>query len=1009
MTKRRKTHSETKKNRTILASIFFPIMIMVCSIIGLFGVALYSISLSALKESEITEFQSRAENQKVMVENYLTDAWMMMEESGETVTDKVENIVAEQGKEISQIKKDSGLNRLILESVMPDLIGILRTSNATDFFMVLDGSSMGREEEEACKAGVYLRNSSPNSYSENTGNLLLEMGSEDISKSLQIPLDHYWKSSIMIDESDENCAYYTKPMSQALKGDSSKAYHYGYWTYSYPVDVSDKKMLTYSIPLIASDGTVFGLIGIGMDEKTFASIMETSVAKQGDGSVVFARTEDGVTYEPVIFSGDVAEREALMRDSFLIEKKETGDAYLYLEGETIKKEGTRFASVQELVLYDKNTPFETEQWVVIGVQNQKELLATYNKSQFLLFCMLISGVLFALAGVYWASRSVAQPIRALIEELHKSDPNRPIRLKRVQTEEVDELVLSIETLSNRVAEAYGRISAIIELSDSHLGIFEYKKQEQLIFCNKELYDLLNWEPDIEFNTYADGSGFIDRIKALYPFDQQKEERTFRIQLEDGTYRWLRMNHTEDEKAILGVLTDITESILEKKRIEYERDFDVLTRLRNRRAFEHMTARYFEEKHENERVAVIVWDLDNLKYINDYYGHSVGDQYIVTFANCLRKVECDNIRSCRRSGDEFVTMLMDPESGSEIEARIHALWEDIQKTEMELPDGGTYRVRVSAGVAWHPEDAGKYQELFQYADFAMYEAKHSRKGTLVTFKMSQYRKNGMLLQGHGEFNALLEKRSISFKLQPIITVEDGQIYGYEMLMRGDGDLFSSPADILRMAREQSKLYELEVLTWFEAMKTYVHMKESSLLPQGSKVFINSIANQLLSREMSEIFLETFGEECRNVVCEFTEEERSNSYIIQKKKSFVKKAGGLVALDDYGCGYNGESVLLDLSPDIVKLDIQLIHNIHLDEDRQSLVGNLIHYAHKRNIKVLGEGVGCREEVMELIDLGVDMLQGFYIAKPSSDGEIPDWSVIEELLQYQKECKKEQEQES
>ncbi len=216
------------------------------------------------------------------------------------------------------------------------------------------------------------------------------------------------------------------------------------------------------------------------------------------------------------------------------------------------------------------------------------------------------------------------------------------------------------------------------------------------------------------------------------------------------------------------------------------------------------------------------------------------------------------------------------------------------------------------------------------------------------------------------------------------------------MRPNAELFKTPMDVLRMAHAQSKLYDIEVMTWFESMKTFVQLQEYGLLEPDCKVFINSIANQLLQPDMIRLFDLSFKPYLKEIVCEFTEEERYNLQLTQQKTQLMRHWGAMVAIDDYGCGYNGEAILLDVQPDIVKIDISIMRNIHQDPDRQGLVRNLVKYAHERNILVLGEGVECKEEMQACVELGIDLLQGFYVAVPTFDGVGPTDAVRAEIAQ-------------
>jgi EAL domain-containing protein (putative c-di-GMP-specific phosphodiesterase class I) len=185
-----------------------------------------------------------------------------------------------------------------------------------------------------------------------------------------------------------------------------------------------------------------------------------------------------------------------------------------------------------------------------------------------------------------------------------------------------------------------------------------------------------------------------------------------------------------------------------------------------------------------------------------------------------------------------------------------------------------------------------------------------------------------------------------------------------------------------------------MTWFKSMEAFVSKVEEGICDKNSKVFINSIANQIMNEENIDLFNQLYGKYLSNIVCEVTEQEQEDDYITKEKVSLIKKWEGLIALDDYGCGYNSESALLRISPNIVKIDMGIVRGVDKDNKRKRLIANLALYAKERDIILLAEGVETKEEIRTLVSLGVQLLQGYYIAKPSYDGIPPTKEVVEEL---------------
>ena len=156
--------------------------------------------------------------------------------------------------------------------------------------------------------------------------------------------------------------------------------------------------------------------------------------------------------------------------------------------------------------------------------------------------------------------------------------------------------------------------------------------------------------------------------------------------------------------------------------------------------------------------------------------------------------------------------------------------------------------------------------------------------------------------------------------------------------------------------------------------------------------------MLSEDELRELEENYGEFLSSVVLEIIENEQTNNEVMQHKKQLIEKWNCLLAMDDYGSGYSNDNTLLSLKPDIIKLDIEMITGIETDNDRQTLVKNIISYAHQRNIMVLAEGIETTKQLKSLIEYGVDLLQGFYLAKPDFDAvEQIDEAKKDEIINY------------
>lgn len=427
--------------------------------------------------------------------------------------------------------------------------------------------------------------------------------------------------------------------------------------------------------------------------------------------------------------------------------------------------------------------------------------------------------------------------------------------------------------------------------------------------------------------------------------------------------------------------NLAAAALERIRIEHERDYDILTGLYNRQAFQRVCNELFANSGQLKHAALVMMDLDNLKHINDTYGHDLGDQYLHQTGQCLLTSTPPGTLCCRLSGDEFLLLFYGYESQEAIRLKLDRLRTSLAHSVSTLPNGSDLHISVSGGVAWYPEDSTHYETLKKYADFAMYQVKHSEKGHLFEFDLEQYNQEAQALQARSEFEQMVRNEQVTYFFQPIYETRHGRVVAYEALMRvPDLTTISSPATVMKLANEMGRLYDIERLTFFKASERFEWLRTNGLVRKDALLFINSIASVSLSDDDWAQYIGCYSHLARQLVVEITEEEQLDPDALERKRSFPGSSG-VFALDDYGSGYSNGSSLLTLAPRYVKVDISIIRNINTDTDKQRFLTSLIEYARPYGIKVLAEGVETLDELRTVLALGVDLLQGYCLARPAA----------------------------
>ncbi|MCH1942268.1 bifunctional diguanylate cyclase/phosphodiesterase [Holdemania massiliensis] len=1000
------------KKRSVFNRILIPLIIVQIFQISLFGMLVFNGGVITKLDRNAEEIlNERVINRKNYLENEMIQRWSNFSIYQTKIEEEIEQQLAEAEMTVSDLVPGAKLTSNILKTIGPDLVALMRRNTVTGVFLVFEGTPVEiGEGESAEKSGLYLRDLDPINNPYDNSDLLMERSPTDVAQALGIAMDVGWSPRFKI---TAESYFYNNPVQAIRSVPELEREDAGYWGYGSTLNEAMIKTLTYSQPLVASDGTVLGVLGISLADDYLKTMLPAKeLLSDQSGSYMLAILDEsqaaaeGLTLQKVTHSGGVfiamfGEAEELV---FQMDQEISGSGAL-IHTEALKLKQRIYGSLQPLDLYNTNAPFSHQRWVLVGLESRDALYGFSRKIQNTILTFMILSMLVGLTATIYASYRPSRQIGALARKVRNSDPNRPIHLDPIRITEIDQLSQAIEELSKSVAENSSRLSQIIGMLSIQIGAFEIDPAKNSVFCTSGFFDALQPQQSHEDQmlTLDQFSDHLHQLNLDLGDLGRQREKLIKLEPQSGGARWLRLKTAALGQTILGVIQDVTAEMVERHRIEYERDYDVLTNLLNRRAFQRFAQERFEHPERLKITAFMMMDLDNLKYINDTYGHDCGDGYIRSAADVLRSNAGSHEIAARMSGDEFYVLFYGYDTDFQIRQKIEQIRKAMAAYEMDLPDGKRIRIRASFGVSWYPKDSRNLEELIKYADFAMYEIKNSVKGGIKDFEIESYQKDSFMLHSSEDLNRLIENELIDFVFQPIIDVASQTVYGYEMLMRPKMEKLPTPSAVLRIARAQSRLYQIEHLTWFKAMETIDRYHEHL---KGKKLFINSISSLRLTPEDLAELDRRFGQYNSQVVIELTESEKMGEQATLHKRKRCVEQHQEIALDDYGTGYNGEATLLDLMPNYVKIDMSIIRGIDQDLNRREFYEGLVVYFRSRHIKILAEGVETRAEMEVLIECGTDYMQGFYFRKGELTPPQPDPEAMEELRKaVKKKAKKEQ----
>lgn len=302
--------------------------------------------------------------------------------------------------------------------------------------------------------------------------------------------------------------------------------------------------------------------------------------------------------------------------------------------------------------------------------------------------------------------------------------------------EFEELSFRINQMVNSILGTTVKVSRIIDLVDAPIGVYEYKKDMNRVLATERLKRILLLTEKEAEELYCDKNKFIARLAEIKKQREFGEENIYRISPE--VEKWVKIDSVSDSTGTFGIITDVTEDILAKNKIRYERDYDELTGICKRRLFERLVSHKLAKGRESlQTAAMLMFDLDKFKEVNDAYGHGWGDCYLKLAAERISAISKERGIAARRSGDEFCLFLFGFNSKEEIISLLDSYYRLVDSDLIEFPDGTKKKLSMSAGLAWYDaEEACSYNELLRKADIALYETKNKTRCTYTIFQETE---------------------------------------------------------------------------------------------------------------------------------------------------------------------------------------------------------------------------------------------------------------------------------
>lgn len=440
---------------------------------------------------------------------------------------------------------------------------------------------------------------------------------------------------------------------------------------------------------------------------------------------------------------------------------------------------------------------------------------------------------------------------------------------------------------------------------------------------------------------------------------------------------------ENINLIGGVVAfqNISDVVAMANQMTHLANHDHLTGLPNRVSLNNqLKQEVARARHTNHLVAVLMFDIDNFKYLNDTIGHNKGDEIIKTVANRLQMVCNDTTIISRVGGDEFVVLLVDCASHDQIDKIASQIFEEISKPFDVLEE--RYRLTMSMGISICPSDANTADDLIRHADTAMFKVKSEGRNGHAFYNETLSDELRERVNIEKLLHQRLDENALIIHYQPKYSLTTGAISGVEALVRllGHEEQLIPPDKFISVA-EKSNLIQLlgeQVLTksclqakkWLDGgvkMGVAVNIGASQFNAPG---FVALIANTLQKYDIPPHLLEL----------EITESALLQNVVNANKTiSALQSLGVTVALDDFGTGYSSLSYLRSFNFDLLKIDKAFIRDICENKQAFSIFTAIKNMAKSLNLRLVCEGIETIQQQQMLKALKCEQGQGYLFCRP------------------------------
>ncbi len=496
-------------------------------------------------------------------------------------------------------------------------------------------------------------------------------------------------------------------------------------------------------------------------------------------------------------------------------------------------------------------------------------------------------------------------------------------------------------------------------------------------------------PDAGFRKKVIESLLVEKDKYLQGLVDEPAVLVSTVTCRDGTTKIIESTFFMDGEYTYVSFSDITgrqqnEEVLRQKNEEIRRIAysDVLTGLPNRvHLNEWLDGEMDKARRKESSGAVLFIDLDELKMVNDTFGHSYGDILIVIAGKRIVEVAGADAFVGRIGGDEFMVIVPGKKDRKYItriaNEIIGALSQDIEVF------GSHFHISASIGITIYPEDGDTTEEILKNTDNAMYAAKRAGKNCCRPYEAAMQSEAYQKMLLIDSLRYAVERREFTLHYQPQVGVSDGIAIGFEALLRWNSPEHGpvSPVQFIPLAEQSGLIHKIGEWVLREACCFVRRLADRGW--KNIHVAVNVSPYQLCADGFIDIICDILTS--ANIEPQQLELEITESALMISLEDSIRKINELqrmgvrLSLDDFGTGYSSLTYLQRLPVQTLKVDKAFIDMILMDGNQKAIIRNIVDMAHIMGMTVVAEGVESKQQIDYLAQCHCDCLQGYVISRP------------------------------